>query len=77
MQLFPNPSKGRVRMSWSEMCDGTIRIVGLDGKEQKNIPFVQADSLELSTDDLTQGCYTVMRLGKDGAIMETKKLIVK
>ena len=77
MQLFPNPSKGRVRMSWSEMCDGAIRIVGMDGKEQKNLPFVQADSLELSTADLAQGCYTVMRLGKDGAVMETKKLIVK
>ena len=77
MQLFPNPSKGRVRMSWSEVCDGTIRIVGMDGKERKNFPFVQADSLELSTADLAQGCYTVMRLSKDGAVVETKKLIVK
>ena len=77
MQLFPNPSKGRVSMSWNEVCDGAIRIVGLDGKEQKNIPFAQTDSLELSTVDLAQGCYTVMRLGKDGAVMETKKLIVK
>ena len=77
MQLFPNPTKGKVQVNWSEVCDGTIRVVGLDGKEQKCIPFVQTDSLELSTADLLQGCYTVIRLSKDGAVMETKKLIVK
>ena len=77
MQVFPNPAKGRVRLNWSEECDGAIRIVGVDGKEQKCVPFVQTDSLELSTADLSQGCYFVMRLGKDGVIMETKKLIVK
>ena len=77
MQLFPNPTKGQVRMSWSEHCDGAIRILSVDGKEQKNIPFVQADSLELSISDMVQGCYTVMRVNKEGVVMETKKLIVK
>ncbi len=77
MQLYPNPSKGRVSMNWSEVCDGAIRVFSVDGKELKNVPFVQTDSLELLTADLAQGCYTVMRLSKDGAVMETKKLIVK
>ena len=77
MQLFPNPTKSRVRMSWSDVCDGAIRVIGVDGKEQKSAPFTQTDSLELSTADLAQGCYTVMRVNKDGAVMETKKLIVK
>ena len=77
MQLFPNPTKDRVRMTWSDVCDGAIRIVSLDGKELKNIVFTQTDSLDLSTEGLAQGCYTVMRVNKDGAVMETKKLIVK
>ena len=77
MHLFPNPAKSQVRMSWNDICDGSIRIIGMDGKEYKSLPFVQTDSLELLTADLAQGCYTVMRLSKDGAVMETKKLIVK
>lgn len=77
MQLFPNPSKEQVRMTWSNVCDGAIRIVSMDGKELKSLSFTQADSIELSTADLAQGCYTVMRVSKDGAVMEIKKLIVK
>ena len=77
MQLFPNPTKERVRMTWSNVCDGAIRIVSMDGKELKSLSFTQADSLELSTEDMASGCYMVMRVNKDGAVMETKKLIVK
>ena len=77
MQLFPNPTKGQVRMSWNGICDGAIRIVGMDGKEQKSVVFTQTDSLELSTADMAKGCYTVMRLNKDGMVLETRKLIVK
>jgi hypothetical protein len=77
MQLFPNPAKGQVRMSWNGICDGAIRIVGMDGKEQKSVVFTQTDSLELSTADMAKGCYTVMRLNKDGMVLETRKLIVK
>ena len=77
MQLFPNPAQSQVRLSWSEACDGIIRIIGTDGKAVKSTSFAHADSLELSIADLAQGCYTVMRLNKDGAVLETKKLIVK
>ena len=77
MQLFPNPAKGQVRIGWNGVCDGVIRVVGIDGKELKRIAFLHADSIELSTDDLAQGYYTVARLNKDGAVMETRKLIVK
>ena len=77
MQLFPNPAQNQVRLSWSEACDGTVRIIGTDGKAVKSTSFTHADGLELSIADLAQGCYTVMRLNKDGAVLETKKLIVK
>ena len=77
MQLFPNPAKGQVGMRWNGVCDGAIRIVSLNGKVVKNTPFTQVDSLEFSVEDMAQGCYTVLRLDKDGMVMETKKLIVK
>ena len=77
MQLFPNPAKSQVRVGWNGVCDGAIRVSGIDGKELKHIAFSHADSIELSTDDLAQGYYTVARLNKDGAVMETRKLIVK
>ena len=77
MQLFPNPAKGQVRLRWNGICDGGVRIVGIDGKEVKNIVFTQTDDLVFSTEDLAQGCYTVMRLNRDGAVLETKKLIIK
>ena len=77
MQLFPNPSKDRVRMTWSGICDGVIRVLSLDGKEVRNATFIQTDNLELSTEGLAKGCYTVVRLNQDGRVMETKKLMVK
>ena len=77
MQLFPNPTKGQVCMSWNGISDGVICVFGMDGKEQKRIPFLQKNCLELSTSDMAQGCYTVIRIDKEGTIMETKKLIVK
>ena len=77
MQLYPNPAKSSVRMQWSNVCDGVIRFIGMDGKEMKNVPFTQSDSIELSITDLAKGCYTVVRLNQDGSVEETKKLIVK
>ena len=77
MQLFPNPAKGQVRIGWNGVCDGVIRVSSIDGKELKCLAFTQTDSMELSIDDLAQGYYTVARLNRDGAVMETRKLIVK
>ena len=77
MQLFPNPAKGRLRMTWNDVCDGVIRIISVDGKEMKRITFTQTDSLEFSIEGLAKGCYTAVRLNQDGVVLETKKLIVK
>lgn len=77
MQLYPNPAQGQVRVSWKGAADGQIRIVGVDGKELKRIGFSQAESVDFSTDDLPQGCHTVMCLDKEGRVISTEKLIVK
>ncbi len=64
-------------MSWDGAFDGEIRVVGLDGKELKKLRFNQAEGIDFSTEDLPQGCYTVMCLDKDGVVLTTEKLIVK
>lgn len=77
MQVYPNPAEGRVNVSWDEATDGQIRIVSQEGKELRNIAFSHADHLSLSTDNLPKGCCTVLRLNKEGEVINTEKLIIK
>jgi hypothetical protein len=77
MQVFPNPAEGQVRLSWDEIADGEIRIIGIDGKELKRIVYSQAEGVEIAIEGLPQGCYTIMRLGKGGKVLATEKLIIK
>ena len=77
MQVFPNPAEGQVRLSWDEIADGEIRIIGIDGKELKRIVYSQTEGVEIAIEGLPQGCYTIMRLGKGGEVFATEKLIIK
>ena len=77
MQIYPNPAEGRVNVIWGETSDGQIRIVSLDGKELKCISFVHSDRISLLSDDLPKGCCTVLRLDKEGKVMNIEKLIIK
>ena len=77
MQLYPNPTEGRVNVKWSDASDGQIRLTAPDGKELRRIGFTQAESVDIVTNDLPKGCCTVTRLNKDGRVIETEKLIIK
>lgn len=77
MQVYPNPSKGQVRMSWEGAVDGQVILVGIDGREVRRINIEHVEKVEFSTDDLPQGCYTLMLVNKEGMTMATEKLIVK
>ena len=77
MQVYPNPAEGRVNVSWGEATDGQIRIISADGKELRRIEYTRANGIEISTEGLSQGCYTVLRFGKDGGLLNTEKLIIK
>ena len=77
MQVYPNPAKGSVTLRWEGVTDGQVRIIGLDGKELRRIDYVQADGISISTEGLPKGCYTLLRTGKDGAIVDVEKLIIK
>ena len=77
MQVYPNPADGRVNVSWGEVSDGQIRIVSPEGKELRSISFSRADHISVFTDGLPKGCYTLLRLNKEGVVMDTEKLIIK
>ena len=77
MQVFPNPAEGRVNLKWGEACDGQIRILSPDGKELRNIAFSHTEGIDLNTEGLPKGCCTVMRLNKEGEVMNIEKLIIK
>ena len=77
MQLYPNPTEGHVNVKWNDVTDGQIRIMSPEGKELRRIGFTQAESVDIATSDLPKGWYTVTRIGKDGRVVETEKLIIK
>jgi aminopeptidase N len=77
MQLYPNPAEGDVRVTWSGKTDGQIRILSPEGKEMRRIDFAQSEGVDIATNGLPQGWCTVVRLGKDGNVIETEKLIIK
>jgi aminopeptidase N len=77
MQVYPNPAESRVNVSWGEVSDGQIRILNSEGKELKSISFSHTDHISLLTDNLPKGYCTLLRLNKDGKVVETERLIIK
>ena len=77
MQVFPNPAEGQVRLSWWEVSDGQIIILNTEGKEVRRVNYSQSDNYDLSMVGLTNGCYTVILINKEGKILDTEKLIIK
>ena len=77
MQVFPNPTEGRVNLNWGEATDGQIRIISPDGKELKCIAFSHTEGINFDTDGLPKGCCTLKRLNKEGQVMDIEKLIIK
>ena len=77
MQVYPNPAEGRVNVSWGEVSEGQIRILNAEGKELKSISFSHADNVSLLTDGLPKGCCTVLRLNKEGKVLDVERIIIK
>jgi aminopeptidase N len=77
MQVFPNPTEGRVNLNWGEATDGQIRIISPDGKELKSVAFSHTEGINFDTDGLPKGCCTLKRLNKKGRVMDIEKLIIK
>ena len=77
MQVFPNPARNEVNVSWAGLTDGQISVCDLNGKVLKTQAFKQADRLTLALDGLAVGSYLMTRQSAEGATIETEKLIIK
>ena len=77
MQIYPNPAEGHINVKWNENADGEIRILSPEGKELRRVGFRQAHGVDIATDGLPQGWCTLVRVGNDGQVIETEKLIIK
>lgn len=76
MQMFPNPSRDDVRLSWNKAMDGQIVIVGPDGRELERKNVVQTEFVDFSVGDLPKGCYMVLFCNREGKLLYIEKLIV-
>ena len=77
MQMFPNPAENQVEIHFESGSEGQIQICDLNGKTVKTQGFSHSDTLVIQLEGLAKGCYFVKRVGKDGTVLESKKLIVK
>ncbi len=77
MQLFPNPAENQVEIRWETVTDGQIQVHDLNGKIVKTQDFSRCEALVMPLEGLSKGCYFVKRVGRDGTVLEVKKLIIK
>ena len=77
MQVFPNPAKNEVNVSWVGLSDGQITVCDMSGKVLKTQSFAQANRLTLALDGLAAGHYLLTRKSVDGTSIETELFIIK
>ena len=77
MQVFPNPARNEVNVSWAGRSDGQVSICDLSGKVLKTQSFTQAQRIAVALDGIAAGYYLLTRKSVDGTPIETEKLIIK
>ena len=77
MQVFPNPARNEVNVSWAVLSDGQVSICDMSGKVLKTQSFTHADRLTIALDGLAAGHYLLTRKSVDGTLVETQKIILK
>jgi hypothetical protein len=77
MQVFPNPARNEVNVSWVGRSDGQVSICDLSGKVLKTQSFTQAQRIAVALDGIAAGYYLLTRKSVDGTPIETEKLIIK
>ena len=77
MQVFPNPTRNEVNVSWADLSDGQISVCDLSGKVLKTLAFKQADRLTIILDGLAAGRYLLTRQSVAGTPIETESIIIK
>lgn len=69
--LYPNPSKGRVKLEYAESKEVYLQVVDVFGKVIIEKQFKHSTEIELSTN----GLYVIMLT--DGNYIKTKKLLIE
>ena len=77
MQVFPNPARNEVNVSWAVLSDGQVSICDMSGKMLKTQSFTQADRLVLTLEGLAAGHYLLTRKSTDGTPIETEIITIK
>lgn len=77
MQVFPNPARNEVNISWAELSDGQVSLCDMSGKVLKTLSFTKSDRLTLALDGLAAGHYLLTRKSVDGTPIETEILTIK
>jgi aminopeptidase N len=77
MQVFPNPARNEVNVSWAELSDGQVSLCDMSGKVLKTLSFTKSDRLTLALDGLAAGHYLLTRKSIDGTPIETEILTIK
>lgn len=77
MQVFPNPARNEVNVSWAGLSDGQVTVCDMSGKVLKTQPFTQADRITFTLDGLAAGTYLLTRKSANGTPVETEILTIK
>ena len=77
MQVFPNPARNEVNISWAELSDGQVSLCDMSGRVLKTLQFTKTDRLTLALDGLAAGHYLLTRKSIDGTPIETEILTIK
>ena len=77
MQVFPNPARNEVNVSWAGLSDGQVTVCDMSGKVLKTQPFTQADRITFTLDGLASGTYLLTRKSANGTPVETEILTIK
>ena len=77
MQVFPNPARNEVNVSWAVLSDGQVSICDMSGKVLKTQSFTQADRLVFTLEGLAAGHYLLTRKSADGTPIETEIITIK
>ena len=77
MQVFPNPARNEVNVSWVGLSDGQVSLCDMSGKVLKTLSFTKSDNIMLALDGLAAGHYLLTRKSVDGTPIETEILTIK
>ena len=77
LNVYPNPSKGQVFVSFDQAVNnGTVEVYNLLGEVVYNVSAFTGNKVELNLDGLSEGVY-IIRLNENGAVSSQRFVLTK